>query len=54
MNSWFNPTVIFKYTPTSKTAVAIRAEYYDDKNGVIIAKNLFGKKLTDKLAEIMN
>ena len=37
MNSWFNPTVIFKYTPTSKTAVAIRAEYYDDKNGVIIA-----------------
>jgi hypothetical protein len=37
MNSWFNPMMIFKYAPTAKTAVAIRAEYYDDKNGVIIA-----------------
>ena len=37
MNTWFNPTVILRYTPTEKTAVAIRAEYYDDKHGVIIA-----------------
>ena len=37
MNTWFNPTVILRYTPTAKTAVAIRAEYYDDKHGVIIA-----------------
>ena len=37
MNTWFNPTIILKYTPTTKTAIAIRAEYYDDKNGVIIA-----------------
>ncbi|RFC34045.1 MAG: putative beta-barrel porin-2, OmpL-like bbp2 [Candidatus Nitrotoga sp. SPKER] len=36
MNMWFNPTIIVKYTPTAKTAIAIRAEYYDDKNGVII------------------
>lgn len=36
MNTWFNPTIILKYTPTTKTAIAIRAEYYDDKNGVII------------------
>ena len=33
---------------------AIPSNMLLDKNGVIIAKNLFGKKLTDKLAEIMN
>lgn len=32
---------------------AIPSNMLLDKNGVIIAKNLFGKKLTDKLAEIM-
>lgn len=37
MNTWFNPTIILKYTPTEKTAIAVRAEYYDDKNGVIIS-----------------
>ena len=37
MNMWFNPTIILKYTPTAKTAIAIRAEYYEDKNDVIIA-----------------
>ncbi|SFM34710.1 porin [Nitrosomonas communis] len=37
MNIWFNPTTILRYTPTTKTAVAIRAEYYQDKHGVIIA-----------------
>ncbi len=37
MNTWVNPTIILKYTPTAKTAIAIRAEYYDDKNGVIIS-----------------
>ena len=37
MNTWFNPTMILKFTPTAKTAITIRAEYYDDKNGVIIA-----------------
>lgn len=36
-NSWINPTLIFKYMPTAKTAIAVRAEYYEDKNGVIIA-----------------
>ncbi len=39
MNIWFNPTTILRYVPTIKTAVAIRAEYYDDKHGVIIASN---------------
>ena len=31
MNTWVNPSIILKYTPTPKTAIAIRAEYYDDK-----------------------
>jgi hypothetical protein len=37
MNTWVNPTIILKYTPIVKTAIAIRAEYYDDKDGVIIS-----------------
>ncbi|BCT68427.1 hypothetical protein NNRS527_02024 [Nitrosospira sp. NRS527] len=37
MNTWCNPTVILKYAPTAKTAIAVRAEYYDDRHGVIIA-----------------
>lgn len=37
MNSWVNPTVILRYAPTAKSAIAMRAEYYEDKNGVIIA-----------------
>ena len=37
MNMWFNPTIILRYSPTKKAAVAIRAEYYDDRHGVIIA-----------------
>ncbi len=36
MNTWFNPTLILRYTPTEKTAIAVRAEYYDDRHGVII------------------
>lgn len=36
MNTWFNPIIILRYTPTVKTAVAIKAEYYNDKHGVII------------------
>jgi hypothetical protein len=34
MNTWFNPTAILRYTPTAKTAIAIKAEYYDDRHGV--------------------
>ena len=37
MNTWVNPSFILRYTPTAKTAVAVRAEYYDDQNGVIIS-----------------
>lgn len=37
MNTWFNPTVILRYTQTPRTAVAVRAEYYDDRHAVITA-----------------
>lgn len=36
-NCWYTPVVIAKYSPTEKLAVALRGEYYKDKNGVIIA-----------------
>jgi Putative beta-barrel porin-2, OmpL-like. bbp2 len=36
-NAWYSPVVIVRYTPTEKLALALRGEYYDDENGVIIA-----------------
>ena len=36
-NTWFNPTAILRYTPTTNTAIAVRGEYYDDKNSVIVS-----------------
>jgi len=39
MNTWFNPTLILRYTPTTKTAIAVRAEYYDDPDNVIVLAN---------------
>lgn len=36
-NVWYTPIVIARYTPTAKLAVAIRGEYYSDRNQVIIA-----------------
>jgi hypothetical protein len=39
MNTWFNPTFILRYTPTAKTAIAMRAEYYNDRHGVIVASD---------------
>jgi hypothetical protein len=37
MNTWYSTVLILKYAPSSKWALAARAEYYNDKNGVIIA-----------------
>ena len=37
MNTWFSSMFALRYTPIPKTAIAIRAEYYDDSHGVIIA-----------------
>ncbi|MBL0740001.1 porin [Chryseolinea lacunae] len=36
-NTWFSPVLIAKYAASEKVTLALRGEYYDDKNGVIIA-----------------
>ena len=38
-NTWDTGTLIIKYASSAKTSLGVRAEYYDDKNGVIIATN---------------
>ncbi|MBT1698840.1 outer membrane beta-barrel protein [Fulvivirgaceae bacterium PWU4] len=35
-NAWYSPIMIARYKVSDKVAVAVRGEYYDDKNGVII------------------
>jgi len=37
MNTWYSPVGILRFTPVPKWAFALRGEYYEDKNGVIIA-----------------
>ena len=34
---WYSPVAILKYSPSNKVNVAIRGEYYSDKNQVIVA-----------------
>ena len=36
MNYWYSPVLILKYIPNNKFAIAVRAEYYRDKKGVIV------------------
>lgn len=36
-NSWMSPVVIAKFTVGKKTTLAIRGEYYEDENGIIIS-----------------
>lgn len=38
VNTWYSPVGILKYTVNDKWALTARAEYYNDKNGVIITK----------------
>jgi len=35
-NTWFNSTVIMRYIPTTNTAMAVRGEYFDDRNSVLL------------------
>lgn len=35
-NTWYSPVAILKFSPGAKNNIAARAEYYNDKNGVII------------------
>lgn len=39
MNFWYSPLVIGKFKVNDQNSIAIRAEYYSDKNGVIIPTN---------------
>lgn len=36
-DTWFSPILIFQYKPTTNLQLAVRGEYYQDNNGVIIA-----------------
>lgn len=36
-NNWFVPVLIARYSPSTKVSIAARGEYFQDKNGVIIA-----------------
>jgi hypothetical protein len=36
-NTWYTPVGILRFTPNSKWAIAIRGEYFNDENGVIIS-----------------
>ncbi len=35
-NTWFSPVGIFRFMPSTKWAFALRGEYYQDENGVIV------------------
>jgi len=35
-NTWFNSTAIIRYTPTINTAIAVRGEYYDDRDSILL------------------
>ncbi len=37
-NTWYSPVVIARYAVNDQSAIAARFEYYDDRNGVLIAK----------------
>jgi len=36
-NVWFVPVAVFRYSPSARVNIAARAEYFQDKEGVIIA-----------------
>lgn len=38
-NTWYTSALILKYAATAKVSISARGEYYNDKNGVIIATN---------------
>ncbi len=35
-NTWLGSAIIVRYKPTGRTAVALRGEYYEDENGVMV------------------
>ena len=39
-NVWYSPSIIVRYTPIEMLALAVRFEYYSDKNSVIISTGI--------------
>lgn len=39
LNNWYAGTLIVKYSPDNSNSVSVRGEYFEDRNGVIIAAN---------------
>jgi hypothetical protein len=37
LNTWYSPTIVIHFTSGNNWAIAARAEYYSDENGVIIS-----------------
>lgn len=37
MNTWYSPVAIIRYAPVDRWAMAVRGEYYNDEEGVIIS-----------------
>ncbi|WEK36508.1 MAG: porin [Candidatus Pseudobacter hemicellulosilyticus] len=37
LNNWFTPVLILQYKPDATNSLAVRGEYFQDKNGVIIS-----------------
>ena len=37
LNNWYTPVLILKYSPDVNNSIAVRGEYFNDENGVIIA-----------------
>jgi hypothetical protein len=37
MNTWYAPVAILRYTPATQWVIAVRGEYYNDEDGVIIS-----------------
>ena len=40
MNTWYSPVLIIKYSPGNRLSFSVRAEYYRDKNQVIISSGI--------------
>ena len=38
-NLWYSPVLIGRFTLSDRSALALRGEYYQDKNGVLISEN---------------
>ncbi|GAA4307179.1 porin [Compostibacter hankyongensis] len=53
LHTWYAPVLIFRYSPSSRIHIAVRGEYYRDKNGVILATGMtHGAALTGVSANV--